>query len=298
MANTLAGVNLTRISQLSLDALTTETLPIRQFVTDFSPEVKASGDQITTRFASTWPAVQDMSTSKAPGDVTTVARTITLNNFDGVVIGFNDLERTYSDIELVDLFIQPAVSTLIEHVTTTLLGVITTANGYAASADTEAASFGADTMAALAQQLTEAKVPRTGRAAILSPAYYNGLVTDNVIQPVDASGSNEALREHRVSRVHGIQPVEYNGTIPANDTTMKGFVGHRSSLCLAARGVQKPKPGTWYGNIEDIVDPVSGLPMQIREYYDGSKMVYEWAVNFGVSHGVASAGIKIIDTTP
>lgn len=296
MANTLAGVNLERISQLSLDALITETLPLRQFVTDFSPEVKVSGDKITTRFASAWPAVQDMSTSKAPGDVTTVARTITLGDFDGVVIGFDDLERTYSDVELVDLFVQPAMSALIESVTTAMLGVITSANGFNQSADLAATDMNADAMADFAQALTTAKVPRTGRAAILSPTYYAGLVKDNVIQAVDSSGSSEALRDHRVSRVHGIAPVEYNGNIPNNSESMTGFVGHRSSLCIAARGVQKPRSGTWFGNIEDIVDPISGLPIQVREYYDGSKMVYEWALNYGVSHGVGAAGIQIRDT--
>lgn len=293
MANTLNGVNLARLSQLSLDTLLTETLPLRQFVTDFSPEVRASGETVTTRFASNWPSVQDMAASKSPGDVTTTARTVTLNNFDGVVIAFDDLERTYSDIELVDLFVAPAMSTLIEHVTSAALGVITSANGFNATAALAATDMNADAMADLAEALTTQKVPRTGRAAILKPSYYAGLVKDNVIQAVDSSGSSEALRDHRVSRVHGIAPVEYNGNIPAGDANMEGFVGHRNSLCIAARGVNKPAPGTWFGNISDIVDPTSGLPLQIREYYNGSQMVYEWALNFGVSHGVTDSGIII-----
>lgn len=47
MANTLGGVNLTKIAQASLDVLVTEGIPLTAFITDFSSEALPKGETIT-----------------------------------------------------------------------------------------------------------------------------------------------------------------------------------------------------------------------------------------------------------
>jgi hypothetical protein len=65
-------------------------------------------------------------------------------------------------------------------------------------------------------------------------------------------------------------------------------------MVLAARGVVQPPADTWYGNVVDIVDPVSGLPIQIREWYDGTELRYEWATLYGTALGVTGNLVRIL----
>lgn len=292
MSNTLPGVFLNKLAQLSLDALVTKGVPLSGWVTDFSADAKPAGEVVTTRFASAV-TTSDFSSGKSSTAATLTKRDITLSSYRGARLSFTDLEMSYTDRKLSELFVEPAVAALIEDVMTSLLGLVTNSNGYTASVTKTAAQFDADVMADLAEALTTAKVSDSPRTALLKPTYYAGLTKDNAIQAAYAYGSDSAIRENKVPRVHGFDVVQYNGTIPSNSENLTGLVGHRSALCIAARGVAHPPDGTWYGNIKDIVEPNSGLPIQLREYYDGSALVYEWTINYGVAIGIPTAAVRI-----
>lgn len=293
--NTLAGVNLNRISQLTLDALITEGFPLSAFVTDFSGDIQPHGESVTTRFVAS-PVTQNFASSKATSNSTTTARVITLNNYRGVSIGFKDLERTFSDVDLADMYVRPSIAALVDYVIEEVLKISTQANGFTVGCNSPAADFDADKVADLSEALSTAKVPKFNRHLILPPRYYSALVKDGAIIDASAYGSTDPIREHMIPRLHGFGIIEYNGVIPDNDDDgMVGVATAQQGLCVAARGVEMPPEDTWYGNCENIVEPTTGLPIQIREFYDGNELVYQFSILFGVQKGVTGNTLQIVD---
>lgn len=291
--NTLAGVNLTKISQVSLDVLKTEGIPLSAFTTDFSADALPKGETITTRFA-TVPSTQDFDSSKATSNSATTARSITLDNYRGVSIGFKDTELTFTPVQLADLFVRPAISALVDYVINSILGRVTNANGFTSIATLTAGAFDADAVADLAEGLSTNKVPRSPRSLIIKPTYFASLLKDNSVTAAsDGPAGVDPLRNHALPRIHGFDVHEYNGTIPSNSENLVGLACGKQALILAARGVVEPPSGTWYGNVENIVDPSSGLPIQIREYYDGTELRYEFSVLFGHAVGIADYATRI-----
>lgn len=282
-ANTIGGVNLAQIAQRSLDALVTEAIPLSAVTTDFSEEIKNEGDSVTTRVP-TQPVTKSASAARSSDNSTLTAKTITLNQFRMFDIGFNDLEITKSHVKLRDLFIQPGVVALIEDCMAQIFALVTNAN-FAQNVVLGSAAYDADACANLAQLLTTAKVPKFARAAVVKPTYYQTLVSDNAIQQVFSSGSDGAIRDNRTGRVHKIDQYEYNGTIPDNGENLAGFVAGPQAIIMAAR--QPATPEQWYGLVENVVEPVSGLPIQFRYHYDGTEHRLQAFILYGVAVGVA-----------
>jgi len=292
--NTLNGVNLTRISQLTLDALVTEGFPLSAFTTDFSNEALPHGEVITTRFV-TVPTTQNFNSTKATGNSVTTARNITLNQYRGVSIGFKDTELTYTDLELGEKFVRPAVSALVDEMIAYVLGLCTAAKGFGTlDLVSTAGNFDDDDVADLAQTLSTAKVPKASRSLILKPTYFASLAKTGAIKDASSYASAEPIRENRIPRLHGFNLIEYNGTIPHNSQYMQGVAVHPQALCVAARTIPEPPPGTWYGKVMNVVDEASGLPIQIREHYDGTELVYQFGVLYGATEGIPTKLARIV----
>lgn len=292
--NTLAGVNLTRVSQLSLDALITEGIPLSSFTTDFTSDVMPKGEVVTTRFA-TVPGTQDFDDDKSTSNSNTTARNITLNQYRGVSIGFKDTELTFTDIQLANQFIKPAISALVDEMIAFVLGNVTAAKGFnAMDLTSTAVDFDDDDVADLAERLSTAKVPKSPRNLILKPTYHAALTKSGAIKDASSYASDEPIKEGRVPRLHGFNVLEYNGTIPGNSENVEGIATHPQALCIAARAIPEPPAGTWYGKIQNVSDPASGLPIQIREHYDGKELVYQFSVLYGAEVGIPGKLARII----
>lgn len=290
--NTIAGVNLTRIAQLSLDALVANRFRLPKIILDISSDAMPTGNAVTTRFP-TQVAVQDFDSSKATSNATMTARTVTLNKFSGVSIGFKDTERTFSDINLSTMYIEPTLSAIFEDIFDNVAARVTAAN-FATNVVSNSASWDADDVADLATTLSTAKVPTRDRSIVLSPAYYGSLVKDSNIQSAYAYGGSEAIRENNIPRLHGFDLIEFTGSIPTNSENLVGWATAPQAMILAARAVVQPPGNTWAGNVADIVDPVSGIPIQIREWYDGTELRYEWATLYGTALGVTGNLVRIL----
>jgi hypothetical protein len=109
------------------------------------------------------------------------------------------------------------------------------------------------------------------------------LAKDNAIQNAQAYGSAEAIREGRVPRVHGFDVYEYND-IPANGESLECIDGSREALIIAARQPANPANAP-HVMIENAQEPVTGLPLQFRAWYDADSGVSK--VSVGVLYGVA-----------
>jgi hypothetical protein len=290
-ANTLGGTEITRIAQMTLDYLAVQMRPLNAFTTDFSSETAQPGKVITSRFV-TQPSTADFSSSKAVVDVTTTARSITLDKYRGVSLGFTDLERTYTDVQMQDMFIKPSVVAIYEHIMGSLFALVLNAN-YSSSVVSTAANTDADDIADYASTLSTAKCPTTDRSLILSSAYYANLAKDNAIQAAYAYGGSEAIRENRIPRVHGFDVFEYTGTIPTNSENLGSIALHKSALLIASRRVVPPQAGTWYGNVQSATDPESGLTVDVRTHYDGTNQVLQTSLLYGVAVGHGAALVRI-----
>tara|TARA_R110000787_G_scaffold61267_3_gene138847 strand:+ start:1287 stop:2180 length:894 start_codon:yes stop_codon:yes gene_type:complete len=295
MANTLVNVNIDKLAELSLSYLASNGIRLDAFSLNLAGGVKERGETVKTRLAGSL-STQDMTSSRVAGNATMSAVDVTLNNYEGVVIGFSDLERSYTDSQLDSEFIAPALEALQEKVVTDVLTQATTANGFDTNQTTSAvAAFSADTCANIAATLSTNKVPHGNRSAILSPALVEQLVTDGAIQNAAAFGDSNAVRDGKVNRVHGLDIYEYTGPIPAAEN-MVGIVAHPQSFAIAAREIAEPEPGTWYGQVRSVVDPISGLPFQIRRYYDEStgQQVVSWTMLYGYAIGQVAAASRIV----
>lgn len=295
MANTLTNVNIDKLAERSLSYLASNGIRLDAFSLNLAGGVKEKGETVKTRLAGSL-STQDLSTTRTPGDVSMTAVDVTLDQYQGVVIGFTDLERSYTDRQLDEEYVAPALEALQEKVVTDVLTQATTANGF----DTHqtistVANFSADTCASIAKTLSTNKVPHANRSAILSPALIEQLVTDGAIQNAAAFGDSKAVKDGKVPRVHGLDIYEYTGPIPSAEN-MVGIAAHPQSFAIAAREIAEPEAGTWYGQVRSVVDPISGLPFQIKKYYDEStgKQVVSWSILYGVQIGQVAAASRIV----
>lgn len=296
MANTIAGVNLAQIAQDSLPALMSAFIALKAFSTDFSAEIQKEGASVTTRYP-TVPTAQNLASGYTPTDVAMTPITIDLDTYYGFVWGFDDLERSKSSIMLNDLFINPAISALTTKVFGDIWDLVNDTN-YPAAADTElvvtAANFDRDDVADLATQLTKNKVPRVGRSLLLNPDYYGALAKD--LNNADSAGQVTTVGEHRIPRIHGFDVYE-SDAIDANAVNATGLACGRTNLLLAARNVDAEElVRRMGGEVETVVLPEIGLPIQFRRWYDlgTGKLNYSMGVLYGVKFGIPKAGMKIV----
>ena len=282
MANTLNGINLAAVAEQSLDYLSTQFHPLRAFARDFSDEISGQGESVTTRVPSSMTA-SDLSNGYTASDVTSTAKTITLNKFKGYSMAFTDMEVSKSGNFdwLSSVFLGPALEVTLDAVMDDLLALVLNAN-YSANEVITAANFDADEVADLAADLTTAKVPKSERALVLPPSYYASVQKDAIVQDASSYGAASAVQENAAMRVHGFNLYEYTG-IPTNSENLAAIALHPSALLLAARTPAAPADGNV--EVQDIVDPSTGLPIQLRTFYDN--VAGKHYLTMGVLYGVA-----------
>ena len=283
MANTLNGINLAAIAQSVLDNLSAQHTPVLAFTTDFSSEIADQGESITTRIA-TAVSAGDASSGYSATDVTSSAKTVTLNQHKHFTMAFTDLEIAKGGMNMLErTFVRPATHAVINSMVDALMALVVNSE-FGNKATVTSSNFGADDVATLAGDLTTLNVPKDERALIIKPAYYASLAQDNAIQASYASTLDDSIRNHSVPRVHGFNVYEYSD-IPTNSENLEGFACGPEALLIAAR--QPAIPQNWSGAVESVTDPDSGLTIQLRSWYegkDGKQMITATTI-FGVLVG-------------
>lgn len=293
MSNTIAGVNLAEIAMESLSALSSVFSPLNSVCTDFSADISARGESVTTRYPSN-PTAQNLASGYTRTDVTTTSRTVNLNTFYGFVWGFNDLERSKSAIMLNDLFIQPAATALGRKVFGDLWNLVTAAN-FTASQDVSAADFSRSTLIDLSAELTIAGVPSEGRSIITNPTYFGSIL--KTLNTAEFPGFILEKADGSVPRVSKFSVYE-SDLADANGEDLAAFAFHRNALLMAARRVDSTGAAQVGIEVEDMVIPGLNLPVQMRRWYDGNtgELKYSLGLLYGVSVGRGEFGVRV--TTP
>jgi len=290
MANTIAGVNPTRIAQLTLTALKAQLLPFSAFTQNFSDEIAVSGDAIVTRYV-TLPTVTDFNSSKAVGNNTLTAKTINIFHYAGVSIGFTDKENSLSDVSLYEMFIAPSINMLLQNVWTNVTTLIKNATFATNVIYATGTSFNANAVAVMCQNLTSANVSLGNRSLILPPTYAQGLKTDPSVQAAYAYGAGNSIRSGVIPAVHGFQVYETGMSIPTNSENLVGFGCAPQALLLATRTPQIPR--NWAGAVQNVQDPDTGLTVQIRDWYDGTTQRTEFCLMYGAQTGIGGNLVAI-----
>lgn len=292
MANSIAGANLAEIAQESLAGLSSLFAPLSALTTDFSSDVQGAGESVTTRYP-TKPTAADMSAGikSASADVAMTSATVSLSNHYGFTYGFTDVERSKSSINLNALFIEPALQALGDKVFGDVWNLITAAN-FATSSTITAANFDRDDLADLNAELTSTKkAPQGGRSVFMNPAYYASLV--KTLNSAEIPGITEEKREALVPRVAKFDCYETD-LADANGENLAAFAFQRNSLLMAGRSVDTEMAEQAGIEVENVVIPGLGLPVQFRRFYDNDGILYyNCNLLYGVAKGV-DYGVRVV----
>jgi hypothetical protein len=278
MGNTIAGVNLAAIAEMSLPWLTTCFAPLRGIVTDFSTDIANAGDSVTTRIP-TKPTATSLATGYAASD-----ETITLGSFFGYVAAFTDVERSKSAIALDQLFFPPMVECLGDKVFADIWALVTAAN-FPTNVVILPSAFDRSDLADIGADLTMTKkAPKEGRTLWSSPAMHAGLVKS--LNSAEFPGQSQDKAEGSVPRTAKFDCYETDLAV-AGAANLEAFAFHRSALLMAARGVLVDDIVTARVEVENIIVPGLLLPIQARRWYDPNAGTLKISVGllYGVSAG-------------
>lgn len=292
MANTIAGVNLAQVAQESLPALTDLFAPLNALATDFSADISDSGESVTTRIPTSVTA-GDMTTGYKTNasDVQMTPVTVSLDQFKGFSYGFTDLERSKSAINLNRLFIEPAMEAVGEDVFGYIWNLILAAN-FSNSTVIAAVDFDRDDIADLRKELNIQKALKSGRSIFCNSTYYASLI--KTLNSAEIPGMTSEKTEGAVPRVAGFDIYETT-LADANAENLQVFALQKSAICMASRSVVADEMTAKAGiEVETVVIPGLGLPVQFRKWYDSDgKLYYNMNVLYGASVGVGTAGHRI-----
>jgi uncharacterized membrane protein len=296
MSNTIGGINLTVIAQDGLTTLLSEFPLINTFTTNFGGDIAQKGEAVTTRIASSVSATDIGANGYAASNVTSTAKTVTLNQHKGFVMGFDDGEVAKGGYDMLKrTFLAPAAHATVKAIMDDVFALVTAGNFASVGYNSTVAAFDADSVASLSQVLTDANNPQAGRTLLVKPSLYTSLAKDNAIQAQYASGTNAPVTENLLPRIHGFTVRQYSD-LPATVANQKGIACTPEAILIATR--LPATPSNWYGNVATATDKLSGLSIQVREWYDGKdgKQYISMSLLYGVAVGNANCLTRIIAT--
>lgn len=284
MANTLAGIYLAQIAEETLNVLEPKMPRLDAFFKDFSSDILTEGNTVTTRVPTKVTAV-DVSGGYTGQDVTTTAKTITLDKEYGFPMAFKDSEisKAGNMERLRRIFIRPAVNSVLRQISNHALGLVLYSN-YTAEETITAANFSYDKVVDQDAALSLADA-MDDRFLIVNPTYLGTMRKDTKIASAFAGGNPELIQKGRVGQVGGFDVVEYNN-IPANGENLAAIAMAPEAILIAAR--QPALPQGFAGEVENVTDPTTGLPLQFRLWYEGTQKKTYLTVEayYGVAVGV------------
>lgn len=293
MGNTLGGINLAQIAEETLLTLENRMFMLDMFTTDFSSDIVRKGESVSTRVATAMTAV-NVANGYTAQDVTSTVKTVTLNCEYGFPMAFLDGEVSKAgDINwLRSVFIRPAVNSVLRQVVANVLALVTNAS-FTAYNTIAAANFTYSNVVDFDAQMDVSNALQP-RSLLISPLYAATLRKDTLVAGMDAGGNRDLIAAGRLGSIAGFNVVTYN-TIPNNNENLAGIACAPQALLIAAR--QPALPSFFSGEVLNVTEPTTGLPLQFRQWYDANNKRHYISVEafYGVAVGVA-ANLRCIRT--
>ena len=293
MANSIGTTNANVIAQRALEILVADYSFLKNSVTDFSSEAAKYNASIYTHRISATTAQDYSQTSGYVATATTQTDVqITLNKFKHVSYSVDDLERTSSNINLIERFAGAAAHALGLQMVGDLLALVTSSS-FTSALTQSSATFSYASVVSAGITLNNANVPQHDRYAVLAPSFYGRLLNDSTIV-ANAQISGEQARTAGIGSVAGFNINMYSA-VPSNSITLGGFFAQREALLIAARVPEIPTGVPIPGDISVVTEPRTGLSIQVREAYSvfTGQLQRTYALIYGVKAGETNSLVRI-----
>lgn len=278
---------------------------LESVATDFSEEAVLLNQTVTSRVV-TPPAVQDFTSIAAGGSgyVSTAAATVDvpviINKHKFVSLSFSDTEIASTRRNLIDEQIAASAYSLGRQAAIDLFALATPTNFPDNVSVTAAANVDRNTVLAVRAKLNQAGASEDNRFGVIESATMQSLGADPTIVSRFYYNQEPDFKGGHIEGLAGFDDIfEYTELNSANN--LLGFFGAKQALVFASRVPADPTelvPGglPLPGKIENVVDPDSGMGLQMRYWYDfreGSlNMVLTWM--YGVALGVAGHAALLV----
>lgn len=261
--NTLGGINLAKIAEETLLALEARMFILSAFHTDFSSDIQASGESISTRVPTAMTAI-DVSNGYTAANVTSTVKTVTLNKEYGFPMAFKDSEvsKAGSIDFLRGVFIVPAVNSVLRQMVADSLALVT-ATAFTQNTVMTAANTTYANVVDLDVALENANA-MPGRSLLIGPSAAGALRKDTLIASMIGGGNQELVAMGNLGPIAGFNTFTYTG-IPTNSENLSGIACAKQALLMAAR--QPAVDSTFEGEVVNVTEPTTGLPLQFRKFY-------------------------------
>ena len=291
MANTLATIsNGKLVSQRALSLLVEQFPFLTSAYSDFSDASARKGDIVTTHLITAATAVAySTANGYVAGDRTQTDCIVSLDNLIHSTVAINDSEAASSSINLIERFAASAAHALGKSMVDTLLGTISAAS-YTSTMTVAADVLSYRSIVSMGVVLDGNKVPSGNRYAIVSPNNKASLLNDSSIV-ANAQIQGDTVRTGSVGIVNGIEVFSYP-SLPS--AISKGFAAQQEALLVAARLPEVPSD--YPGLIENVTEPVSGLSLQMREFYNPTLGTRNrsYVLLFGCGRGSTASLVRLV----
>ena len=159
-----------------------------------------------------------------------------------------------------------------------------------------AANWDADDMADAATTLSTTKTNKTGRYAVIEPAYYGALSKDNAIQSAYAFGDDGVIKRNIIQNVHGFALNMVPAIADSGDVAnLVGWVAGPEAFAVGFRPSFESTQVPTYADVGSYTDPNFGITITTK-IWDGLDGNYHiWAgIGFGISRGRLTALTPIV----
>lgn len=282
------------ISQKALQAFTAELAPLRAFSTSFSDEAAAKGSVVQV------PLLANLSASTTENDYETDTGSmgvvsVPLDRYQKCTVSITDRQWSESSAAVLEQFAEQQAKAVARAAIADIWAIILNA-AYSAKTTKTSSAFASGDVAAIRKSLSNADVPATDRALILSPDYYVKLMQDVTITVASALhyGGTEVIREGIIPRYLGFELIE-STIIPANGESLTGFAVHPSAMAVAFRTLAPQEPGE-YLESRTVTDEKTGISLGYRRHYSQAKGKHfcTFEAVYGRAKGVAEGLHRIV----
>jgi hypothetical protein len=295
MANTFTNIQDKIIIDAGIAQLNKILAPIRAFSTSFTAEPGRKGDTVLVPNWKTRTAV-DFAGDYETADSTDAGVPVAINKHLFSNAHVSDREFSESSADFFGGIGAQLAKAVAVGAFGHLVSFITAANFGDTAADKVIAAAATDfTKASVlsARAMLAAKGARADESAgVLDSAYYSNLLNDAVFLAMNFGGT-EAVRSGSIPGLYGFDGVHETTGIPAAQTTLKGWFGHRSSLAAAWRTLL-PISDRLYEVAQVVTDDETGIGLTYRRWYStkSGKMWFAFEALFGAAK-VNSALVRV-----
>lgn len=230
----------------------------------------------TAQFGQTITIPRPMGTTanqKLPGQQVTIQTPtgnaglqITLNQHWEVTTIIEDTAALLANQSLMDLFVQDAVRSLAEQMEASLFAAL---NAAVTTNDTDAgAGLDVAEIRLVRQRLTEARIPVSGRIAVIGPEVETQIKSDTNLTNY-FSYQQSTIAEGSIGRLEGFDwyVSQLVPVLSGTPSQRANFFYHPRGLIVAVRPLPEIPPGMG-AVVSTVTDPESGLAMRVVSSYN------------------------------